>query len=534
MNGRSIRAALAAIASISMSVPAHAGHSGSPVFTLVPNCGPIGPAPQQPEEPVIPNDPPLAPILRSPANGATVNFLTPAGRTFRWTFRDPNPGDTQGAYAFRRREEAPSTILSVPQAQSSDISAAQADEFEWWDASTNSWVTTEVFNPGTSEEIVFPAGSWQNHVTYHWTVANKDSFGAQGPYANEFTVIGNAPPNAPNLISPADNGGQSVFASSTYQWQFSDPDPGDSQTSWAFRRTVTATTESAPSWWRVSTSSWVSFQVYNPGSIQRYTFPDTQGNGQDTWRSGSYRWTVSTRDIFGATGPYANPRTVHYFVPEPRSVSSGGLPDDQDQVVLVAGTVEAAQVGPLPRSAPVTSAQVVSGNYEITVNGSGFSASAAIRIVFDVGGFEEAFSVTSGPTGSFSTQITPRSRPLGTYLVRAQDSAHEVIKKFYVPCPTLTLKPEVVRRGFTAVATGEGFPPGVPVLLDWSLGLGTTPVVPDASGSFETMVLVFPKDLLGRRNLLGTVPSEPEFPAPEATALIVPGPMAPADFIVRR
>jgi hypothetical protein len=114
---------------------------------------------------------PDAPTLGTPADGTTYNL--PAGFTFTWAFSDPDVGDDQSAYAFRRR-----TIGA----------------YEYWDAGSNTWGAGEVYNASVDGEVVFPASKWTTATTYEWSVRTKDTAGVAGPYAANRTVTALAPP----------------------------------------------------------------------------------------------------------------------------------------------------------------------------------------------------------------------------------------------------------------------------------------------------------------------------------------------------
>lgn len=112
---------------------------------------------------------PNAPQLLEPANGSTVD----TSRTdWRHQFSDPNTGDTQSARAFRRK-------------------LTGAGSYSYWNAGTQAWQSTEVFNASTSGAWAFPAG-WAAG-TYQWSVATKDAMGLAGPYAADWTVTVTTP-----------------------------------------------------------------------------------------------------------------------------------------------------------------------------------------------------------------------------------------------------------------------------------------------------------------------------------------------------
>jgi hypothetical protein len=86
-------------------------------------------------------------------------------------------------------------------------------------------------------------------------------------------------------------------------------------------------------------------------------------------------------------------------------------------------------------------------------------------------------------------------------------------------------------------AAGYGFPAEAQILLRWSPGLGHGVVRSDARGSFRLGVLVFRRDVPGRRRLVATMVA----PTPSATFtpvgapfLVVRGTSMPFDFVQRR
>ena len=146
------------------------------------------------------NLPPTAPTLVAPANAAVENLA--AGFTFDWTPNDADTGDTQSAYAFRRK-------------------ISGAGSYEYWNASTSAWQSSEVWNTGTATEVTFAASKWVNGNIYNWSVATKDAAGLAGPYASDFTVTGNAPPT---VTPTAPTGTVTDTSRPAVTWSFSDPE----------------------------------------------------------------------------------------------------------------------------------------------------------------------------------------------------------------------------------------------------------------------------------------------------------------------
>lgn len=117
---------------------------------------------------------PLAPILGTPLNNSS-QFLagTP---TFSWATQ-PTTGDgAQNAYAFRRK-------------------IVGAGSYEYWNATSNTWGASPVWNAATASSVTFPAAAWSNSSNYVWSVATQEAtYSLQGPFAADFTVDGQVPP----------------------------------------------------------------------------------------------------------------------------------------------------------------------------------------------------------------------------------------------------------------------------------------------------------------------------------------------------
>lgn len=135
--------------------------------------------------------------------------------------------------------------------------------------------------------------------------------GSIGPLALTSTVISNAtgytatdgivtftynqPPNAPTLNTPANNVNFDVALTTAFTWAFSDPDPGDTQSSADFQ-------------WRVGTGAWtVSTAVATTAS--------SWTTGANAWVGGVNQvieWQVRTTDNGGLVGPWS---ASSYFTP---------------------------------------------------------------------------------------------------------------------------------------------------------------------------------------------------------------------------
>ncbi len=145
---------------------------------------------------------PSAPTLTSPAN-ATYEDLSGAS-TYTWTYNNTD-GSTQAAYAFRNKIAGGST-------------------YSYYNASTNALQTSEVWNASTSGSATLGAGILSNGNQYNWSVATQSNYGLQGPFANDFTVVGQAAPTV-TLAAPtgtitsntAEVAWSPVFPSGAYQ-----------------------------------------------------------------------------------------------------------------------------------------------------------------------------------------------------------------------------------------------------------------------------------------------------------------------------
>lgn len=153
------------------------------------------------------NQPPNAPTLLEPANGATVNLAgTPR---FRAAPNDPN-NDQQSGYRFRRK-------------------LTSASAYEYWNAGTAAWQSTPVTNSlqgATQVDLVFPAGRWDS-LAYNWSAATVDSLGEIGPFAADRTVTGSVPGSV-TVTEPI--GPVTLTSQPVVKWSLSDPEGDPQQT----------------------------------------------------------------------------------------------------------------------------------------------------------------------------------------------------------------------------------------------------------------------------------------------------------------
>jgi hypothetical protein len=139
-------------------------------------------------------------VPTSPTNNSYVDVA--AGFTAAWTFVSQGGGTTQTAFAFRRK-------------------VVGAGSYEYWNAATQAWQATIVWNSSTTNTAAFPSGAWSSTTSYLWSVAVQDANG-QGVFATDQTLNGNAPPSTPTGLA-------SQSAGVLVLWNFADINSGDSQ-----------------------------------------------------------------------------------------------------------------------------------------------------------------------------------------------------------------------------------------------------------------------------------------------------------------
>lgn len=121
-------------------------------------------------------DPPLAPSLTSPTNGAYLDSNA-AGVTFSWAYNPGTDSGTQTAYALR---------------VSTDGGA-----YQYWNATSSAFQSGIVWNSLTTGSVAIPAGKLADGHSYTWSIATQEShYGLQGPFASDLQFTGNAMPTA--------------------------------------------------------------------------------------------------------------------------------------------------------------------------------------------------------------------------------------------------------------------------------------------------------------------------------------------------
>jgi hypothetical protein len=231
------------------------------------------------------NTAPNAPTNLTPAANSTGTYNN--GFTASWTLSDPDAGDTQSAFSFRRK--------------------LGAGAYEYYNVTTASWQSTEVYNTSTTPAYTFPAGKWPGG-SYVWSVSTRDAGGLTGPYAADQAINSNSAPNAPTLGAPADGAGLDTRVANTFSWTHSDPQ-GDAQTAYALRYTVSGT----PYWW--NGSIFVTTETFITSAAASVSIP---ANAFERGVRGV--WSVATKDA-SLQGSYAPDRIFYTTPPTPTTLT---------------------------------------------------------------------------------------------------------------------------------------------------------------------------------------------------------------------
>lgn len=139
---------------------------------------------------------PNAPTLTYPPNGAVLDLA--AGATFTWTYAPVSPGDTQQAYRLRRVYGSGPTT-------------------EYWNAGSQNWQGTSVFNASSDAFAEFSPGKWTTGTTYTWSVETRSSTGADSGWAADRTVTASV---APVVVVTAPSGLSFGDSTPLVQWSY--------------------------------------------------------------------------------------------------------------------------------------------------------------------------------------------------------------------------------------------------------------------------------------------------------------------------
>ena len=158
---------------------------------------------------------PSAPTLASPPNASYVDLSTPP--TFGWTYNNTD-GSTEAGYQLR-------------------IKVSGASSYSYFNASTAALQSTAVTNASTALNVTLPSGIVANGTTYNWSIASYSSYGLLGPFASDFTLVGQAAPTV-GMTGPT---GTITSATTSVTWAPVFPS-GASQTAyqiWVYAQSTT-------------------------------------------------------------------------------------------------------------------------------------------------------------------------------------------------------------------------------------------------------------------------------------------------------
>lgn len=334
------------------------------------------------ESGALENTAPNAPTLVSPADDATIQ--SGDANAFDWTFSDPDAGDTQSAWALRRRRvvlyddmetwEGWTDVLSGSVSQSSahayngTYSAHKTSNNhgsgaykEFGEELGNGWkMEARLYSPtprsgGGANRIViekdpndgngadgYMASVWHDSTTVRLERSNNES-GVTTLSGNTGT---NAPENAWYRVTLERDGNDltmEVFnASDTLLRTLTATDSTYS----AFDRIaikggyayhVDDLTVWGPyEWWDATAEQWVATETWNDGTTDGYTFPAS------AWDAADYLWTVATKDDAGAAGPYATQRELTVIAAVEKTGTDAGAGSDAS---ALAADMSAVQLG---------------------------------------------------------------------------------------------------------------------------------------------------------------------------------------------
>lgn len=134
-------------------------------------------------------------LQTAPVDAAVV--AVNATRLFSWTYYETlRPSSTQSAYALRRRR-------------------LSDNRYEWWNAATSSWTTTELYNTSGTASVTLGANTWTYYAgsDYAWAVSVKNDLASASGYATERRIRFTLP------VTPAITGPASItVANPTVTW----------------------------------------------------------------------------------------------------------------------------------------------------------------------------------------------------------------------------------------------------------------------------------------------------------------------------
>lgn len=156
-----------------------------------------------------------------------------------------------------------------------------------------------------------------------------------------------------------------------------------------------------------------------------------------------------------------------------------------------------------------------------TANGSGFDPGVSVTLVFNgtaITSCESGTSLRVNDAGNFSCRFLVPASPAGvSNLVSASDGINTATARYTINHPTLSLNPISGNVGSAVSATGEGFDPGVALLITFgttaishcSSGSTTATAFGELSCSFSVPVLAPGRYLVNVSDYVNSAPSAP-------------------------
>lgn len=146
------------------------------------------------------------------------------------------------------------------------------------------WATSRTTTSGTMDSSAWPATT-----TARIRARSKDPEGLVSGWtvSPAFTIQHNVAPNAPPIVGPKNNQVIDRTSQQVFDWDFSDPDAGDSQSAYQIAYRAAGTTTWSYTNQIVSTST-------------QHTF------AANFWGAGDWEWRVRTADAQGVWGPYSS------------------------------------------------------------------------------------------------------------------------------------------------------------------------------------------------------------------------------------
>jgi hypothetical protein len=162
-----------------------------------------------------------------------------------------------------------------------------------WDAA---WTTIEATTLSSNQSLHLRRSSTGNAIDAIYGT------GTSSPYTARFDRVPlNTAPSASTWATAA--GAADVAASLLVDWNFVDPDAGDTQSAYALRRQIGT---GAYSYWNAATSTWGATEVKNITSTSQVTLAAGWGADIDP----DYKFAVKAWDAADAVGPYGSELVV--------------------------------------------------------------------------------------------------------------------------------------------------------------------------------------------------------------------------------